>query len=126
MTVSWTLRQNTDQSLNASHLIEMNFSGPLNPSNSGIGTVAGVLMKTSVTAKGAPLAETMEKAENSYFMFGLSANDAELQQNLQLLKDREWVDIAIVYNDGHRAILAMQKGPAGDRAFAEAFAAWRQ
>ena len=41
-----------------------------------------------------------------------------------LLKDRPWFDIPIVYNSGGRAILAMEKGTPGDRAFADAFAAW--
>lgn len=126
LAVSWTLRRNTNQSFDASHLIEINFSQPVDRSTGGIGSVPGVLMKVSETAKGVPLAGVMEKARNSYFLFGLSPNNMELQQNLQLLKDRQWVDIAIVYNNGSRAILALQKGPPGDRAFADAFAAWKE
>jgi hypothetical protein len=30
----------------------------------------------------------------------------------------------IVYNNGNQAILTMEKGERGDRAFAEAFATW--
>jgi hypothetical protein len=47
-----------------------------------------------------------------------------VQRNVQLLKDRSWFDIPIVYTNGGRAILAMEKGPPGDHAFTEAFAAW--
>jgi hypothetical protein len=32
----------------------------------------------------------------------------------------------VVYNNNRRAILAMEKGPPGDRAFAEAFKTWKQ
>jgi len=60
------------------------------------------------------------------FRDALSAVDPEMQSNVQLLKDRDWLDVAIVYNNGQRAILSMQKGPSGGRAFAEAFAAWKQ
>jgi hypothetical protein len=47
-----------------------------------------------------------------------------VQRNVQLLKDRSWFDIPIVYTNGGRAILAMEKkGSPGDHAFTEAFAA---
>ena len=49
-----------------------------------------------------------------------------MQRNLQLLKERSWFDIPIVYNNGRRAILAIEKGTPGDRAFEEAFKAWGQ
>jgi hypothetical protein len=46
-----------------------------------------------------------------------------MQLNEQLLKGRSWFYIPIVHTNGDRAILAMEKGPPGDPAFAEAFAA---
>jgi hypothetical protein len=49
-----------------------------------------------------------------------------MQRNLQLLKERAWFDIPIVYNNGRRAILALEKGTPGERAFDEAFKAWGQ
>jgi hypothetical protein len=61
---------------------------------------------------------------NNFFLIGLSAVEADQQRNIQLLKDEEWFDIPLVYTNGGRAILAVEKGPPGDRAFAEAFAAW--
>ena len=56
----------------------------------------------------------------------LSAVDTDVQRNVQLLKDRSWFDIPIVYTNGGRSILAVEKGLPGDRAFAEAFAAWEK
>jgi hypothetical protein len=32
----------------------------------------------------------------------------------------------MVYTNGHRAILAIEKGQPGERAFNEAFAAWKE
>ena len=61
---------------------------------------------------------------SGFFVIGLSADDTSAQHNEQLLKERSWFDIPIVYTNGGRAILAIEKGPLGDRAFAEAFAAW--
>ena len=59
-------------------------------------------------------------------MIDLSAAAADLQRNVQLLKESQWFDIPIVYVDGTRAIMAIEKGPPGDRAIADAFAAWKK
>ena len=92
----------------------------------GIANVPGILMKQSEQARGTPLAGLAVKVTNGFFLIGLSAVEADMQRNVQLLKDRPWFDIPIVYTNGGRAILAMEKGPPGDRAFAEAFAAWEK
>jgi hypothetical protein len=124
MTVTWTLRRNTDQALPASHTIEIMFNLPPDFPGGGIANVPGVLMKDSEQARGVPLAGLAVKVTNGFFLIGLSAVDTDVQRNIQLLKDKPWFDIPIVYNNGGRAILAMEKGPPGDRAFADAFAAW--
>jgi hypothetical protein len=58
------------------------------------------------------------------FHHRVSEIDQHVQRNEQLLKGRPWLYIPIAYTNGGRAILAMKKGPPGDRAFAEAFALW--
>jgi hypothetical protein len=124
MSVTWSLRRNTDPALPASHTIEIMFKLPPDFPGGGIANVPGVLMKETEQARGTPLAGLAVKVTNGYFLIGLSAVDADVQRNVQLLKTRPWFDIPIVYNSGGRAILAMEKGPPGDRAFADAFAAW--
>ena len=56
----------------------------------------------------------------------MSNLEQDKDRNLQLLKERGWFDIPVVYNNNRRAILAMEKGTPGDRAFADAFKAWKQ
>jgi hypothetical protein len=124
ITATWTLRRNTDKALPASHTIEIMFNLPPDFPGGGVANVPGVLMKESEQARGTPLAGLAVKVTNGFFLIGLSAVDADLQRNIQLLKQRPWFDIPIVYNNGGRAILALEKGPPGDRAFADAFAAW--
>jgi hypothetical protein len=124
MTVTWSLRRNTDQALPASHTIEIMFNLPPDFPGGGIANVPGVLMKESEQARGVPLAGLAVKVTNGFFLIGLSAVDADVQRNMQLLKERPWFDVPLVYNNGGRAILALEKGPSGDRAFADAFAAW--
>ncbi len=126
MTVTWSLRRNTDKSLPASHTIEIMFKLPPDFPDGGIANIPGILMKQSEQARGTPLAGLAVKVTNGYFLIGLSAVETDVQRNVQLLKERPWFDIPIVYANGGRAILAMEKGPPGDRAFAEAFAAWEK
>ena len=124
MTVTWSLRRNTDKALPASHTIEIMFNLPADFPGGGISNVPGILMKQAEQARGTPLAGLAVKVTNGFFLIGLSAVDTDQQRNLQLLKDQEWFDIPIVYTNGGRSILAVEKGPPGDRAFADAFAAW--
>ncbi len=121
MAVTWALRRSADK---AAYTIETTFSLPADFPGGGIANVAGILMKQAEQARGTPLAGLAVKVTNGFFVIGLSADDTDAQHNEQLLKERSWFDIPIVYANGGRAILAIEKGPSGDRAFAEAFAAW--
>jgi hypothetical protein len=83
-------------------------------------------MKQSEQARGTELTGLTVKVMNGYFVIGLSTDETDAQHNEQLLKDRSWLDIPIVYTNGIRAILAMEKGSQGNRTFAEVFAAWEK
>jgi hypothetical protein len=61
---------------------------------------------------------------NGFLLIGLSALETDRERNIQLLKERSWFDIPVVYNNGRRAILALETGNPGERAFEEAFKAW--
>ena len=124
--MTWSLRRNTDKALPASHTIEIMFTLPADFPEGGINNVPGVLMKQNEQARGVPLAGLAVKVTNGYFLIGLSAVDVDVQRNIQLLKERDWFDIPLVYTSGKRAILAMEKGTPGTRAFEEAFRAWGQ
>ena len=124
MTLS--LRRNTDKALPASHTIEIMFTLPADFAEGGIANVPGVLAKQNEQARGAPLAGLAVKVTNGYFLIGLSAVDVDVARNIQLLKERDWFDIPVVYTSGKRAILAIEKGTPGARAFEEAFRAWGQ
>jgi hypothetical protein len=126
MTVKWVLKRNNDKTLPASHTIEINFVLPPDFPHGGIKNIAGVIMKETEDKLGVPLAGYSVKVTEGYFLLGLTATESDQQRNIALLKDRPWFDIPIVYNDGRRAILAVEKGIPGDRVFKGAFAAWKQ
>ena len=122
----WSLRRNDDKALPASHTVEVMFTLPPNFPHGGITNIPGVLMKQSESTRGVPLAGLAVKVTNNFFLIGLSSVEADRIRNIQLLKERGWFDIPVVYNDGRRAIIAIEKGTPGDRAFARAFEAWGQ
>ena len=122
MTMSF--RRNTDTSLPASHTAELTFALPPDFAGGGVSNVPGILMKSNEQARGTPLAGLAVKVTDGFFLVGLSNVDADRARNLQLLKERSWFDVPLVYVNQRRAIIAIEKGAPGERAFNEAFAAW--
>ena len=122
MTMSF--RRNTDSSLPASHTAELTFILPQDFSGGGVSNVPGILMKSNEQARGTPLAGLAVKVTDGFFLVGLSNVDFDRTRNLQLLKERSWFDVPLVYVNGRRAIIAIEKGSPGERAFNDAFAAW--
>jgi hypothetical protein len=122
MTMSF--RRNTDSSLPASHTAELTFILPPDFNGGGVGNVPGILMKSNEQARGTPLAGLAVKVTDGFFLVGLSNVDADRQRNVQLLKERSWFDVPLVYSNQRRAIIAIEKGAPGERAFNDAFAAW--
>jgi len=124
--MTMSIRRNTDTTLPATHTVEIMFNLPADFAFGGVASVPGLLMKESEQMRGAPLSGLAVKVTNNFFLIGLSAVEADLQRNLTLLKERAWFDIPVVYNNGRRAILAIEKGSPGDRVFNDAFATWKQ
>jgi hypothetical protein len=124
--VRMSLRRNDDKQLPASHTVEIVFTLPPDFLHGGISNIPGILMKQGETTRGVPLNGVAVKVTTNFFLIGLSSVDADMQRNVQLLKERSWFDIPVVYADGKRAIIAVEKGIPGERAFTEAFATWGQ
>ena len=123
--MSLSIRRNTDASLPASHTAELTFVLPPDFGTT-IANVPGVLMKSNEQARGTPLAGLAVKVTDGFFLVGLSNVEADKARNLQLLKERSWFDIPLVYANQRRSIIAIEKGAPGERAFNEAFTAWGQ
>ena len=126
MRMTWSMRRNTDKALPASHTIEIMFTLPADFPEGGIQNVPGVLVKQNEQARGVPLAGLAVKVTNGFFLVGLNSSEVDLARNIALIKERPWFDIPIVYNTGRRALLAIEKGTPGERAFTDAFRTWGQ
>jgi len=120
--VSFSMRRNPDAASSASHYIYVRFSG--DDSFGGIAQVPFIRAKNNEAAQGMPLAAVSHRVMPGFFLFGLSAIDADRERNITAIRNEPWLDIAFVYENGRRSVIAFEKGPSGNKALAEAFAAW--
>ena len=119
-----TIKRNADQSLPASHIIEMIFLTPEGFAGGGIDNILRVAMKGSEQEAGNPLIGIPAKIADGFFLVALNDSKAETDANLTLLRRQSWIDIPVVYKSGRRALFTMEKGIPGDKVFDEALKAW--
>ena len=124
MTLTLAIHRNLDRSLSASHTIDMKFDLPPDSPTRGILDVVGIMMKPNEEMSGQQLAGTRVKVSKDLFLIGLSGIDLDVQQNMQVLKDRPWLGIPFVYNSSHRAVLSIEKGETGGKIINETLARW--
>jgi len=122
--VRMTIKRNADQSLPASHIIEMIFITPEGFPGGGVDNILRVAMKGSEQEAGNPLIGIPAKIADGFFLVALNDSKAETDANLQLLRRQSWIDIPVVYKSGRRALFTMEKGVPGDKVFEEAMDAW--
>jgi hypothetical protein len=124
MKIRFALHKNTDQTLPASHLIEVVVDIPADFPGKGIKTVPRIVMKPTEEARGQALVGAPAKVTDGFFWIALSADGQDVISNLGLLRERNWIDLPFVYETGQRAILTFEKGTPGERVFQQAVAAW--
>jgi len=90
-----------------------------------IANLPGVLLKDQELVQGQPLTGASARIVGNSFLFALSsASDIDVENNINLLTSRSWMDLAMVYGTGRRAILTLEKGEDGATIFADVMAAW--
>ncbi|TWF54917.1 hypothetical protein [Neorhizobium alkalisoli] len=124
LTALMTLKRNTDPSLPASHLIEIVFAVPPGFEGGAIDSVQRIAMKTTEQDRGNALIAVPAKITDDFHMIALNDFPDARNTNLDLLRTRNWIDIPVAYRNGRRALLTLQKGPEGEKAFNEAIAEW--
>jgi hypothetical protein len=118
------IRKNSDPSLPASHLMEINFTVSDSFIGGSVAGLPGVLLKNEELVQGAPLVGASARVVGNSFLFALSASPQDSAANNELLTTRKWIDLAIIYATGKRAIITLEKDEAADKMFREVFAAW--
>ncbi len=124
LTVSMRMSRNIDSRLPASHTMEFRFTPAPGSDAPGIAEIDTPQMRIEDSANGAPLVGVPAPIMPNYFLVGLSTGDKIVSRNMELMRDRGWVDIPMVLSNGRIAKLTFEKGASGDRALAQAMQAW--
>ncbi|TDK39287.1 hypothetical protein E2F50_03970 [Rhizobium deserti] len=126
LTALMTFKRNGDPSLPASHLIEIVFAVPPDFEGGAIESVQRIAMKQTEQDRGSALVAVPAKITDDFHMIALNDFPDARNTNLELLRTRNWIDIPVAYRNGRRALLTLQKGPEGEKAFTEAIREWGQ
>jgi len=124
LAVQVLIRKNSDPSLPASHLMEINFTVSDSFIGGSIAGLPGVLLKNEELVQGSPLVGASARVVGNSFLFALSATPADATANANLLTSRKWMDLALIYASGKRAIITLEKDDKAQKMFNDVFAAW--
>jgi hypothetical protein len=124
MNITFSLHKNADDTLPASHLVEVVVDTPADFPGKSIGSIPRIVLKPTESARGQPLVGAAAKVAEGFFWIALSSADNDIASNLSLIRERNWIDLPFVYENGQRAILTFEKGADGEAAFQQALAAW--
>ncbi len=124
LSMSLLIKRNLDESLPASHIIELQFQLPKDFTGGNISDVSRFVMKTSEQGRGEGLIAVPAKISDGNFLIALNNLDQALATNNKLLLDSSWIDVPLGYTTGRRALVTLEKGALGDKVFRDAFAEW--
>ncbi len=126
LSATLTIKRNLDPTLPASHIIELVFSLPENFEGGGIDSVVRISMKQNEQDQGRPLIGVPARITDHFHMIALNALPEAEKTNLQLMAELDWIDIPLVYGNGRRSLLALEKGPDGKAVFGQVLSEWEK
>ncbi|MBN9138923.1 hypothetical protein [Phyllobacterium sp.] len=118
------IRRNGDKTLPASHLVEMIFTVPEGFPGGSIDAVSRMTLKDTEQAPGSPLVGIPAKIADNFFIIAMNDAKTAVDTNMALLRRQSWIDIPIAYKTGRRALLTLEKGLPGEKAFDDVLKAW--
>ncbi|MCP4183874.1 MAG: hypothetical protein GY761_11250 [Hyphomicrobiales bacterium] len=118
------IKRNRDESLPASHIVELKFQLPKDFSGGNISDVSRFVMKTSEQGRGEGLIAVPAKISDGNFLIALNNLEQALATNNKLMIESSWIDVPLGYTTGRRALVTLEKGAQGDKVFRDAFAEW--
>lgn len=119
-----TIKRNTDASLPASHIVEIVFALPADFDGGAIDQLQRIAMKQTEADQGTPLIAVPAKITQDFYMVALNDLEEARRENTELLRNRNWIDIPVVYSNGRQALITLEKGASGTEVFNQALDAW--
>jgi len=125
LSASFVFRRNRDQSSANTHLIEISMTlSPDNP-NGKIRDISVPELRVDEKTRGTSLAGIAVPVADNVFLIGLNGLPADMQRNIELLRNRSWFLVPLRYSNGKRALLMFEKGKPGERVFEDAMQTWQ-
>lgn len=118
------IRRNGDKTLPASHLVEMIFTVPEGFAGGSIDNVSRMTFKDTEQAPGSPLVAIPAKIADNFFIIAMNDAKTAIDTNMSLMQRQSWIDIPIAYKTGRRALITLEKGLPGEKAFDEVLKSW--
>lgn len=122
--MTMTIRRNADETLPASHVIELLFDTPDDFPGGEIENVQRLALKPTEEDRGEPLIGVAGRISDGFFIIALNDLQQAVDNNLALMANEEWIDIPMAYASGQRALMSLEKGPTGEEVFRQALGAW--
>ena len=121
-----TIQRNLDQTLPASHTINLAFTTTgAEGEKRSVQDIGLLQAKDDENGRGSPVSGLPVRVRENLFLIGLSSLRADVDRNTDLLLHKPWFDIAIRYASGQRAVLNFEKGTAGAQVIQDAFDQWK-
>lgn len=124
MKVLLTLRHNSDRSLPANYLLNIQMSVPADYPSGAVGDVKSVNVKSDPQVPGLQLDGALMKVTTGVFLMGLLDPPDEKGRNAKMLQANQWFDLVFTFANGRNAVFTFEKGPTGEKVFNDAMAAW--
>ncbi len=119
-----TFKRNTDNSLPASHIIEVVFSVPPDFEGGAIENLQRIAMKRTEQDRGDPLVAVTAKVTDDTYLVALNDFEDVVRRNMELMSTRAWIDIPVTYRNGRRALITLDKGTTGTNVFDQVIREW--
>ncbi len=121
----FTIRRNTDPAFPASHILGIRFQRVSDDGNGAVKEAGVPQLKAEENERGAPLSAITSILAENLFVSALSRVPVEVERNVDLIRNRNWIDIPVRFASGKRGIIAFEKGLSGDQRIAEGFRSWQ-
>ncbi|ENN91961.1 hypothetical protein [Bartonella bovis] len=120
-----TLRRNIDPSFPAAYIMDLVFITTDKFSSQAIHDIKELTFKANKQSIGQPLERApIAKIDDDFFLVALSNSYPFLNQNLQMIRELDWIHLVISDKNGHMHELTFTKGPTGKAIFNEVIEQW--
>lgn len=117
---SFNLQKNDDANFPASHMMDMRFAPESTSAIPAIKTARLPELRQEEAERGETLRGALVPITANAYLVGLSRIEGDQSRNIDLLNQRNWIDISFVAADGREAKITFEKGIPGDTALKDA------